>query len=418
MKNYFEILQIPPHASRDDIQRSYRKLAKLYHPDVNKSPNAHEKFCEITEAYEFLMNHWPQHKRQYPGEATTQQHVEDYVTTEAFEKFRQEAREKAFRHARMRYEKFKRQHEAFQESGINDIALLLTIMMRLAGIVLFLFLFLLPIVLAVVNGWMMLFVALFVWPFAAIIGWYMLDNWKHYLMPGTFYYNPERIKHMFTEKHAAAESCYYCPYKPADSKPYQLELLKLKDIQYRSGGFRQHNVQYVNKNVTIAIPRSQKAFIVHTVNSAVKLVSIISCIIFFPVSSMVWRLVIGMILGGVVGALILLITRTRSNTSYLFSAGTFARILLWIAAIVIVSRFFMHPFNIITTDSIYFVITSIVIFDSFVMQLVSYVLGRKSSKPLIMQHPAVDEKFSEGYIVYNDIPVLSVVYPIYRWILG
>lgn len=53
-KDYYTVLGIPKHASKDDIQREYRKLARKYHPDVNKTPAAEEKFKEIGEAYEVL----------------------------------------------------------------------------------------------------------------------------------------------------------------------------------------------------------------------------------------------------------------------------------------------------------------------------------------------------------------------------
>ena len=56
MKEYFEILEISETASDSDIKNAYRQLAKKYHPDVNHSKNAQEKFIAITEAYEFLIN--------------------------------------------------------------------------------------------------------------------------------------------------------------------------------------------------------------------------------------------------------------------------------------------------------------------------------------------------------------------------
>ncbi len=53
-RDYYEVLGIPRDASEDDIKKAYRKLAKKYHPDINKSPDAAEKFKEINEAHEVL----------------------------------------------------------------------------------------------------------------------------------------------------------------------------------------------------------------------------------------------------------------------------------------------------------------------------------------------------------------------------
>ncbi len=53
-RDYYEILGLERDASKDDIKKAYRKLARKYHPDVNKSPDAEEKFKEVKEAYEIL----------------------------------------------------------------------------------------------------------------------------------------------------------------------------------------------------------------------------------------------------------------------------------------------------------------------------------------------------------------------------
>src|SRR5580700_1440638 len=53
-KDYYAILGVDRGASADDIKKAYRKLARKYHPDVSKEPNAEEKFKEMAEAYETL----------------------------------------------------------------------------------------------------------------------------------------------------------------------------------------------------------------------------------------------------------------------------------------------------------------------------------------------------------------------------
>jgi molecular chaperone DnaJ len=53
-RDYYEVLGVPRTASKEEIKDSYRKLALQYHPDRNKSPDAEEKFKEISEAYAVL----------------------------------------------------------------------------------------------------------------------------------------------------------------------------------------------------------------------------------------------------------------------------------------------------------------------------------------------------------------------------
>jgi molecular chaperone DnaJ len=62
-RDYYEVLSVPRNATKDQIKDSYRKLAMQYHPDRNKSPEAEEKFKEISEAYAVLSD--DQKRQQY-----------------------------------------------------------------------------------------------------------------------------------------------------------------------------------------------------------------------------------------------------------------------------------------------------------------------------------------------------------------
>ncbi|MBS1260855.1 MAG: Curved DNA-binding protein [Calditrichaeota bacterium] len=62
-KDYYKTLGVDRNASKEEIQKTYRRLARKYHPDVNKQPGAEEKFKEIGEAYEVLRD--PEKRRKY-----------------------------------------------------------------------------------------------------------------------------------------------------------------------------------------------------------------------------------------------------------------------------------------------------------------------------------------------------------------
>ena len=62
-RDYYEVLGVDRSASQDDIKKAFRKLAFKYHPDRNKSPDAEDKFKEISEAYAVLSD--SEKKQQY-----------------------------------------------------------------------------------------------------------------------------------------------------------------------------------------------------------------------------------------------------------------------------------------------------------------------------------------------------------------
>src|SRR5579862_8034686 len=62
-RDYYEVLGVSKTASAEELKRAYRNLAKRYHPDVNKTADAADKFKELQSAYETLSD--DNKRRQY-----------------------------------------------------------------------------------------------------------------------------------------------------------------------------------------------------------------------------------------------------------------------------------------------------------------------------------------------------------------
>ncbi|HRE31571.1 MAG TPA: DnaJ domain-containing protein, partial [Candidatus Berkiella sp.] len=62
-KDYYAVLGVTPETSHNEMKKAFRKLARQYHPDVSKLPDAEQKFKEINEAWEVLKD--PQRREQY-----------------------------------------------------------------------------------------------------------------------------------------------------------------------------------------------------------------------------------------------------------------------------------------------------------------------------------------------------------------
>ena len=97
--DYLRILGLKPSSTIEEVRKAYRIKARRYHPDLNNSPGASEKFIEATEAYEFLTHNI---NSQNYKEARKNEIYQEWV------RYRQEqARQRAREYARIKYNQFK-----------------------------------------------------------------------------------------------------------------------------------------------------------------------------------------------------------------------------------------------------------------------------------------------------------------------
>ena len=73
--NYYEIFGLPPTATSEDINTAHKALAKMYHPDINSSVDAHEKMTMLNEANEVLSDNTKREKYDNELNQTRQQQV-------------------------------------------------------------------------------------------------------------------------------------------------------------------------------------------------------------------------------------------------------------------------------------------------------------------------------------------------------
>ena len=93
-RSHYDVLGVPADATREDIKRAYRRLAKAHHPDVSGEPDAAGRFRRVNEAYRVLVS--PRSRSEYDRErlARSERMNHDREKRERFEQWKEtQARE-------------------------------------------------------------------------------------------------------------------------------------------------------------------------------------------------------------------------------------------------------------------------------------------------------------------------------------
>jgi hypothetical protein len=413
-ENYYKILGIPADADDKALKKAFRKLALKYHPDVNHAPDANLRFQELCEAYEVVLRHIQNQ--------TTFHTNRRYETEEAdysYEDVIREAREAAYKRAKMKYEKMKAEKELFEQSGWRDIVLVFNYAGRIIAILAAVFFMAIPVYVSVNEGIRMFFALIFFWIIGGFIFYQIYISRKTYFRQGKLHWKIQDFLQLFdfrpvTDK--PESDCYYCEGKKADAKPHRLNFHKIRDIKIKNYGVHQHYVGYNRKFKDVIIPRSVKARKVHFVQSLVKILSLILSLLFVPFPDYIWKICFGLFTGLVLSSLLLYFTHTRSKVSYLFNYYLILKVGLWL--LVIISQTTLHPgFILVSTDMTFFYLTIMLFFGDMVLDLVLRIFPfySKIYQPVFSQGPLINKMFSDGYQNFLDVPVWSTVYPLVIW---
>jgi hypothetical protein len=407
-KNYHSILGLSPGATKKQIKSAYRQLALKYHPDRNKSAGAARKFQEITEAYDYLL----EHPRAGMQEARS---YEDQVASEILRR----EREKMKARARARREKQRQQDEYFERPEWHDPILLL----KYAGNSLLLLLafaaVILPVIMAIaVDPESLAGTSIFM-IMGAVILVYIYQKRKSWFRLGKFNTSWKDVLDFFRHIPGAPskDRCCYCRSAMADGKPYKIELIKTMDIIIQSYGVLNHSARYKNKVKRVVVPRSSRAVHFHRMASLLKTIIILAFLFAFPVESILWRFIAGLMAGGIFSSILLRLARVRSKVAYLLTPGLLVKAFVWLVCLGLISS--LGPgFDIRVSSYVYLVIGGLLFFLDMVYDLVFGFLPfyRKMFRPIRKQGTILDSLYRDGYQNYQELPVYSVVYPLIKWI--
>lgn len=405
---HHKVLGLSPGATKKQIKSAYRKLAFKYHPDRNNSAGAVRKFQELTEAYDYLIGH-PE------ASLNDAKSYEEQLAGEVYKK----EREKMKQRASAQREKKRQQEEYFNRPEWHDPILLLKYAGNGIALLFAVSAVVLPVLLAIFGDPQSLAGTSIFIIMGIVLLVYIYQKRKLWFRLGQLNTSPEEMLNFFrlVPGKPSKDRCCYCRSTMADGKAYRIELLKTVDIEIRSYGALNHSARYKNRVKRVVVPRSARAVYYHRLASLTKLLSILAFLFFFPVESILWRFIAGLLFGGIISSLFLKLGRVRSKVSYLLTPGLIVKVVIWMVSLSLISS--LGPgFDIQISSIVYLVVAGLLflldmIFDLAVGFLPFY---RLMFKPVFKQGTILDSLYNDEYQNYQELPVYSIIYPLVRWL--
>ena len=122
MSDYYSLLEVSSAATEAEIRAAYRRKAKVMHPDVNKSTDAHSRFVSLTIAYETLIN--PEKREKYNLKLRYKSSQTNYNTS--YQEWVNAQKAQAEFQARLRHYEFLKNREKFRQSKLYFLAIWVT----------------------------------------------------------------------------------------------------------------------------------------------------------------------------------------------------------------------------------------------------------------------------------------------------
>ena len=318
-----------------------------------------------------------------------------------YEQVRREAQESAKRYARMKFEKFQEEQEAFKKSGWHDMILFFRYLGRILVFPLIAIFIALPLISEEVSEHPTGYVIF--WLMACLLIYFVIKNLKGYLKIDSFYYHPSDLRKYWKETaRKTDQECYFCPGRRAMVFPYKISIFRIRSMQFQTFGTPGRRKAGSNRELkTVRIPRSRKALIMHACASLIKLFTLMSCMIFItPQPYARLSLPIGLVSGGVISALFLFLSGTKSKVSFLLSYGMLIKFMVWGILL-----WFFGGYSFIY-----------LFLDPMLEALLRLLSGDRLFIPLVSQYPELNRLFRNHYQLYMELPVFSVISPLFRWL--